>query len=99
MKTTNYQKLRDAELAKMTSDERALYDDAYAKAGLTMRMAQLFYDARTAAGLTQAELARRMHTTQPTIAALEGGGRLPTLDMLERLAQATGHSLEIRLSA
>lgn len=52
---------------------------------------------RAAAGLTQTELARRMGTTQPTIARIEGGGRMPTLDMLERLANAVGQRLDISL--
>ncbi|MBF6127718.1 helix-turn-helix transcriptional regulator [Nocardia brasiliensis] len=83
----------------MTPEERKVYDKAYAEVGMAMRIAQLFYDARTEAGLTQAELARRMRTTQPTIAAIEGGGRVPTLEMLERLANATGRTLDIKLSA
>lgn len=44
--------------------------------------------ARIAAGLTQAQLAERLGTTQSAIARLEGGGRLPTVDTLYRLAQA-----------
>nr|WP_275941994.1 helix-turn-helix transcriptional regulator [Nocardia cerradoensis] len=47
--------------------------------------------------MTQTELARRMGTTQPTIARIEGGGRMPTLDMLERLATAVGQRLDISL--
>ncbi|MEV6361555.1 helix-turn-helix domain-containing protein [Nocardia asteroides] len=99
MKTTNYQQLLDDRLARMTSAERAEYDEAYERAGLALRLAELFYEARTAAGLTQAELARRMGTTQPTIARIEGGGRVPTMDMLERLATAVGQHLEITLRA
>ncbi|WP_371507518.1 helix-turn-helix domain-containing protein [Nocardia violaceofusca] len=38
-----------------------------------------------------------MGTTQPTIARIEGGGRMPTLDMLERLANAVGQRLDISL--
>ncbi len=49
-------------------------------------MAELFYAGRTGAGLTQTELARRMGTTQPTIAKIEGGGCVPTVDMLDRPA-------------
>lgn len=99
MSTVNYQKIRDARLATMSPAERAEYDLAYDKAGLALRMAELVYDARTAAGLSQSELARRMGTTQPTIAQIEGGGRMPTLDMLDRLARAVGQQLEVRLTA
>lgn len=99
MKTVKYQQVLNERLARMTTEERAEYDEAYERAGLALRLAELFYEARTAAGLTQAELARRMGTTQPTIARIEGGGRMPTMDMLERLATAFGQRLEISLTA
>ncbi|HKA97378.1 MAG TPA: helix-turn-helix transcriptional regulator [Streptosporangiaceae bacterium] len=45
--------------------------------------------------MTQTELARRMGTTQSSIARIESGGSLPTLDMLSRLARATGSTLRL----
>lgn len=51
--------------------------------------------ARTRAGLSQAELARRMKTTQSTIARLESGRGLPSTRTLGRFAKATGHRLRI----
>lgn len=45
---------------------------------------------RRRAGLTQAALAQAAGTSQPTIAAYEGGGRSPTLRTLEQLAAAAG---------
>ena len=53
--------------------------------------------ARLEAGLTQVELARLMRTTQSTIARLETGGRYPSLTTLEKLAEVTGHRLEVRM--
>jgi DNA-binding XRE family transcriptional regulator len=53
--------------------------------------------ARMRARLTQAELARRMGTTQPAIARFEAGRCLPSLRMLERLAEATVCRLVVRL--
>ena len=53
--------------------------------------------ARAAAGLTQAELARRMNTTQGAIARLESGVSMPSTRTLRRLAAATGHKVKIRL--
>jgi transcriptional regulator with XRE-family HTH domain len=41
------------------------------------------------------EVARRMGTTQSSIARIEGGGSLPTLGMLARLAHATGTPLRL----
>lgn len=54
--------------------------------------------ARARAGLTQAELAARMGTTQSAIARLEGG-RLPSLRTLLRYAEATGARPVFRLVA
>src|SRR5829696_538157 len=51
--------------------------------------------ARRRAGLSQAELAQRMKTTQSTIARLERGRGLPSTRTLDRFAKATGHRLRI----
>jgi len=47
------------------------------------------------AGLTQEQLAERMHTTQAVIARLESGRVKPSTRTLERLAAATGMRLRI----
>ena len=52
-------------------------------------------EARTRAGLTQEEVARRMKTTQAVIARLESGGSKPSTRTLERFAEATGSRLRI----
>ena len=52
-------------------------------------------EARTRAGLTQEQLAKRMKTTQAVIARLEGGGSKPSTRTLERYAAATGSRLKI----
>jgi transcriptional regulator with XRE-family HTH domain len=51
--------------------------------------------ARLRAGLSQAELAKRMNTTQSTIARLESGRGKPSTRTLSRFAKATGHQLKI----
>ncbi len=53
--------------------------------------------ARHRKGWTQAEMARRMGTTQSVIARLEGGGRSPSFTTLKKLAAATGSRLVVRL--
>ncbi len=53
--------------------------------------------ARDRAGLTQAELAERMHTTQSAIARLESGRTLPSMRTLARFAEATGSRAVVRL--
>jgi transcriptional regulator with XRE-family HTH domain len=51
------------------------------------------------AGLSQAELALRMGTSQSTIARLESGQSLPGTKTLLRHAEATGSKLRLPLSA
>jgi len=53
--------------------------------------------ARAAAKLTQAELARRLGTTQSAVARLEGGRVSPSFATLRRYAAATGARLTVRL--
>jgi transcriptional regulator with XRE-family HTH domain len=60
-------------------------------------LARELIDARTRAGLTQAELALRMGTTQSAVARMESGRRLPSLATLQRYAAATGARAEVRL--
>ena len=46
-------------------------------------------------GLTQAELADRIGSTQPAVARLEAGGVTPSLDTLGRVAEALGFELVV----
>lgn len=58
-------------------------------------MSALLRQARTEAGITQSELARRLGVTQPTVASWERPGANPTVRTLERAMAATGHRLEV----
>lgn len=55
--------------------------------------------ARAASGLTQAEVAERVGTTQSAVARLESGTKRhsPSLATLQRYARALGYRLEVRL--
>jgi len=53
--------------------------------------------ARSRAKLTQAEVARRMGTSQSAVARMESG-RAPSLSSLRKYAHAVGRKVEIRLS-
>jgi transcriptional regulator with XRE-family HTH domain len=53
--------------------------------------------ARLRAGLTQAELARLMCTHRSVVTKWEVGIRMPSVTTLEKLAEVTGHRLEVRL--
>ncbi len=71
------------------------YEDAYAALGEEFDLARTLIIARTAAGLSQSELARRMKTSQSYIARIEGGKVRPSTDALERFAHATRTRLRI----
>jgi transcriptional regulator with XRE-family HTH domain len=71
------------------------YKAAYDGLEKEFRLARALIEARTAAGLSQAQLARRMKTSQSSIARIEGGKVRPSTDALERFAQATRTRLRI----
>jgi len=58
-----------------------------------------FLKARSSAGITQAEVAQRIGTTQSVIARLESGRgkHSPSLATLQKYARALGCRLEVRL--
>lgn len=70
----------------LTEAGRSAYEDE----GRITSFRELVFRLRTETGLTQAELADRMGTTQSAIARMEGGGTRPSLDTLEKLAAAVG---------
>jgi ribosome-binding protein aMBF1 (putative translation factor) len=76
---------KDAELRKMIAEE-----------ALNVRVARMIYEARTRAGLTQAQLAEVIGTKQPVIARLEDADyEGHSLSMLQRIAEALGQRLEV----
>lgn len=58
-----------------------------------MVTATLIREARRRAGLTQTKLARKLATTQSSIARWEGGGATPSLETLRRIVKACGFEL------
>lgn len=88
-------------MARITEmHKRWMKEPKYRKAYETLEdefaVAKAVIAARNRAGLTQMELARKMGTTQPVVARMEGGRIQPSLRTLQRLAQATGSKLTIR---
>jgi transcriptional regulator with XRE-family HTH domain len=59
------------------------------------QLARALIEARTRAGLSQTQLARRMKTSQSYVARIEGGKVRPSTAALERFARATGSRLRI----
>ncbi len=85
-------KIRDLHQEWMKEPE---YRHEYDSLEEEFRLADAIIGARMKAGLTQDELASRMHTTQSAIARLESGRALPSARTLQRLAEATGSRLRI----
>ena len=71
------------------------YRGAYEALEPEYSLALAIVQARVSAGLTQEEVARRMKTTQSSIARMEAGRTVPSTRTLERFARATGMNLKI----
>lgn len=85
-------KLKDLKARLLKDPEvRKHYDALEEEFALMVAVAK----ARARSGLSQAELAKRMKTTQSTIARLESGRGRPSTRTLARFAKATGHRLKI----
>jgi predicted transcriptional regulator len=89
-------KIADLKKRLMANEE---FRAEYEKADAEFAVLEALVRARTKANLTQAELARRIGTTQSAIARLEGGRVSPSLATLRRYADATGAKLQISLVA
>lgn len=76
-------------------DFRKAYDNLEIEYEIALQLIQ----ARINSGLTQAEIAIRMGTTQSVIARLESGRTLPSVKTLSHYAKATGCHLHISLEA
>ena len=72
------------------------YREAYERLEPDFELARALVEARTRAGITQAELAARMKTTQSAVARLESGRVPPSMRTLEKVARATGTRLQIQ---
>ncbi len=87
--------LKDLKARLMEDPE---FREEYARADDEYALIEALVRARAAAKLTQAELARRLGTTQSAVARLEGGGVSPSLATLRRYAEATGTRLTVGLA-
>jgi ribosome-binding protein aMBF1 (putative translation factor) len=87
LKNVLKRELKDPEFSFYYQTEKAISE-----------IAQLVRDARIRAGLTQAQLAEKAQSSQVVIARLESGNdeRVPSLDLLERIARAFKAKLLVR---
>ena len=82
-------------LDHLTGNDRRLRR-RIAKETINVQAARMIYEARKAAGLSQAALASMVGTRQPVIARMENAdyaGR--TLTMLQRIADALGRRISL----
>ena len=87
-------KLKDLKARFM---EDSAFREEYARIDEEYALIEALVRARSAAKLTQAELARRLGTTQSAVARLEGGRVSPSFATLRRYAEATGTRLTVNL--
>jgi ribosome-binding protein aMBF1 (putative translation factor) len=84
-------------IEKMTANDLEI-QEMVREANLNAEVAQLIYDARTEAGLTQKQLAELIGTQQPVIARLEDADyEGHSLSMLQKIARVLDRRVEICL--
>lgn len=74
----------DPAFAALCEDEQGKFD-----------LAHLVRDLREAAGMSQAEVAEKLGTKQPSIARIERAESWPKIEMLQKLARVFGMRLKI----
>ncbi len=100
MKQKKMAKTSDAlKLIEKINRTDPMLQEMVAEAAINADVAQLIYEARIKAGLTQQQLAALIGTKQPVIARLEDADyEGHSLSMLQRIAQALNQRLEIHLT-
>ncbi|HEY9438445.1 MAG TPA: helix-turn-helix transcriptional regulator [Streptomyces sp.] len=98
MNHSEWKTRRHRKLLGETVEGNTEYDRLYEEAELAHDLGQMVYDRRTALGLSQTELAERCGMKQPQISRIEGGGTVPTIPLLRRLARALDADLTIELT-
>src|SRR3990167_6618269 len=76
--------------------KRPGFKQAQEETRIEYEIARALIKARLEKGLTQAEIARRMHTKQSVISRVENARTMPSLAFLKRLAEVLNASLEIQ---
>jgi ribosome-binding protein aMBF1 (putative translation factor) len=86
-------------LKKITANDPEM-EELIRESSLNAELAQLIYQARMQAGLTQQQLADRIGTKQSVIARLEDADyEGHSLSMMQRIASALNQRLEVHLSS
>ncbi|WP_394180894.1 helix-turn-helix domain-containing protein [Marinomonas posidonica] len=89
-----------SDLKKYLADRKATdknFNEGYEEGYQAFKFGVLLKEARKNAGLTQDELALKLHTQKSAISRIENHSDDVKLSTLERFATALGKKLEIRL--
>jgi ribosome-binding protein aMBF1 (putative translation factor) len=95
MKTYSWEQVKVETWAAMTPQERAECEAARGEVEMQLRVAELVYQARHDAGLTQKQLADKAGLSQACVSALETGLRSPRVLTLTTLLDAAGKELQL----
>ncbi|MDP3758624.1 MAG: helix-turn-helix transcriptional regulator [Candidatus Daviesbacteria bacterium] len=76
--------------------KRPGFKEAMEETRLEFEIARALIKARIEKGLTQAEIAKRMHTKQSVISRVENARTVPSLSFLKRLAVVLNASLQVQ---
>lgn len=74
------------------------YDRVYEEAGLAMTLGKAVYDRRRQLGLSETDLAARLHTTTDEIEGIETATELPPIAVIMRLARALDLTVDMHLA-
>jgi ribosome-binding protein aMBF1 (putative translation factor) len=84
-------------ILKRVTGENSAIQQGIANARINLEVAQMIYNARTEAGLSQRELAQLIGSRQSVIARLEDADYSGhSLSMLQRIGNVLGQRLELR---
>lgn len=93
--TKNWRELKNELSEQMDAGQRQEYLDGMAAEEAAAQAAEVVWQARHHAGLTQEQLAARLGKRQAYISALETGHGNPTVATLARVVAAAGRRLEL----
>ncbi len=89
---TDYSAVLAKKYGEIGTPERTVFDEeAY-----SFYTAQLLLDARKEAGMTQAELAKKVHSTKSYISRLEHGEITPSVGLFFQIISALGFEVMFR---
>ena len=81
---------------RMKSD--SVFSDGFEEGYQAFKIGVLLKEARLASGLTQEEIANKLHTKKSAISRIENHAEDIKLSTLEKFATALGHKLELSIT-